>query len=308
MAHAYLTIAGVALGLTACLGVDHSIGVDEPMVVHQGTFRKAKLPGTAEAQPGAPKVTSTTLATGSFNPGAPDVSLSGRVSADAYSVGVRFLDRGTGYWVVPAGAEDILTPGELTYELSFDVGSDVEPGPAQLGVVAFDERGKAGQQNRIDVCVLSDLPDNRNVCKPENEPPAAIAALRWNTDADLDLIVIAPDGTRYGRSNFSQLDGDEVVARLDADANSGCALDGKHIENFAWLEQPQKGTWYIYANLFDACQKQAVRFELTTYRKHDNGDGTFALNEEKSVAGEILRAQTQPDAARPLYLGKIEFP
>jgi hypothetical protein len=299
----------LALTVTsACLGVEDPIALDEPIVVHDGNSKKGKLPGKNGEVANAPRVTSTALGTGALRPGAQRVPVSGRVTGDAYSVGIRLLGEGTGYWVVPAGAEDLLTPGELTWDLSFDVGLDVAPGQHELGIVALDEQGRAGQQNRVEVCVLSDLPDRGNVCNAQNEPPAAIASLRWNSDADLDLIVIAPDGTRYSRSNFSQVVNEEVVARLDADGSSGCLLDGRRSENFVWEKQPQKGTWYVYANLFDACGKPSVSLELTTYRKHDNKDGTFALDEQRIFSAQLLRAQTNPDAAKPLYLTSIEFP
>jgi hypothetical protein len=292
------------LALAGCMGVENPRALDEPVIVHHAQFRDGKLPAGSTG----PKITATSIGTGSFRPGGIHVPLSGRATGEAYSVGVSLLGQGSGHWIVPVGPEDLLTPGELTWDLSFDVGVELEPGAYELGVVAIDGKGRAGPESRIEVCALSDLPDNRNVCKPDNEPPAAIAALRWNSDVDLDLVVIAPDGTRYNRSNFSQLEGDEVIARLDADGSSGCHKDGRRIENFVWLKKPQKGTWFLYANLFDACESRAVSFELTTYRKQTNGDGTFALREEKSVGAELLRAQTKSDATVPLYLTKIEFP
>ena len=75
-----------------------------------------------------------------------------------------------------------------------------------------------------------------------------------------------------------------------------------------WHEPAPKGSWYLYANLFDICGKAAVSYELTTYRRKDNGDGTFSLKEEKTFAGEFLRTQVDTETASPLYLTRIEFP
>jgi hypothetical protein len=307
----YWPIIGLFTLLFACGGADSPSGLDEPIIVHQGNFKDGALPGKKpdpDATDTKLAITSSELGTGSLRPGSVNVPLSGRASGDTYAIGVSLLGQGSGYWVRPAAAEDPLVPGELDWDLTFDIGADVEPGKHQLGIVAIDKNGHGGLQSATEVCVRSDLPDEGNVCNPSKEPPVAIAALRWNVDSDMDLLVIAPDGTRYSRSKFSEIVNDEVVARLDGDSNSGCQLDGRHGEYFIWSKKPKKGTWYIYANLFDACQKTAVRFELTTYRKHTLKDGTFALHEERSVAGELLRAQAQPSAEFPLYLTKIDFP
>ncbi len=288
-----------------CRGVDDPRALSEPLVVHQADFKPGALP---RVDPEGPSITTLEVGTLTLLPGLPHVPIAGRTTEGAFSVGVRLLDQGSGYWVVPVGAEDLLTPGERLWELAFDVGHGVAPGRKTLGLVAFDEAGRAGPQASIGVCIRSELPDEGNVCDPTIEPPAAIASLRWNADADLDLIVIAPDGTRYGRNKFSQVVDGKVVARLDADRTSGCLLDGRRIESFAWKEQPPKGTWYVYANLFDACAEPSVRFELTLYRKQSHAGGSFSLREEKVVGGQLLRAQSRADAERPLYLTKIEFP
>jgi len=303
-------ILALGLGLSACAGTEDPSALDEPVVVPFGDFKKGKLPGTSskKGSPEQPFITSAALATNRLRPGIQNVPFSGRATDGAYSVGVRLLDQGSGYWVRTVLAPDTFSPDEREWNLTFNVGILAEPGKQALGVVAFDKDGRPGSITRVDVCVESDLPDNGNVCDPKVEPPKALASLRWNTDADLDLIVLAPDGTRYSRSEFSQVVDGKVVARLDADGTAGCDLDGRRMETFEWLTKPKKGTWYIYANLFDACEHPAVSFALTTYRSKKHKDGTFSLVEEKSVGGTFLRAQATPDTATPLYLAKISFP
>jgi hypothetical protein len=217
------------------------------------------------------------------------------------------LDLGSGYWVRPVGSEDPLIPGELQWQLSVDAASEVTPGVHQLEVVAFDEHGNAGTKAVLPVCVASDVPDNMNVCNPENQPPFAVASLSWNADSDLDLTVVAPDGTTYGRSKRSLSVGGKVMVRLDGDGVSGCLADGRRRENFAWSEPPPSGVWRIYANLFDACTKPSVAFTLTIYGRVANPDGTFALTPVKALHGQFLRAQARADGSTPLFLSEITF-
>src|SRR5262249_38269688 len=140
---------------------------------------------------------------------------------------------------------------------SFDLGFDLSPGKHDFAAVAFDAKGRPGAQSILSVCVNSEIPDNGAACEPSAIPPAAVATLRWNTDADVDLSVLSPERVRYDRTNFAQVVDQSVVAELSADAASECQLDGRHLETFVWHTAPTKGLWYLYANLFDACGESA---------------------------------------------------
>jgi hypothetical protein len=299
---------GASLCLLACGGEEAPIGRDEPILVQGAYFKEGKMPeAPAAVADERPRVTYIELGTSDLKLTAQGIPLRGGASLNAYSVGVQLQGQGSGYWVFPVRGEDPIMPGVLEWGTSFDVGAEVEPGRYKLALAAFDKAGKAGAQSFVDVCVLRDIPDNRNVCDPTREPPEAIATLRWNADVDMDLSVLAPDGTRYGRQKYGEYEDGKPLWTIDADASAVCVGDGRRIENFVWHKRPPKGTWYIYANLFDACGDAAVSFELTTYRKKTHDDGTFSLEEERVVAGELLRAQTKADHTTPLYLTRITF-
>lgn len=301
--------------LSACDGEDGRLGVDQPIFVHNAELRDGKLPGKRSGEPDAERaqITSFSLGFGVLNPGTPNVTVNGRVSGDAYAVGVRFLELGDGYWVVPAGSEDPTNPGELIFDISFDAAMNLKPGLHDLAVVAFDERGRAGSQSVLRVCVGSPVPDNLNACNPETAPPEAVASLTWNIDADLDLIIIAPDGRRFDRNNRLLLQDGKLdasgkpLAGLDIDGSTGCLVDGRKRENFVWNAPPQKGTWLAYANFFDACGKPAVSFELTLYRRRRKDDGTYELKSGQVVRGEFVRGQQNGGRGQPLYITPIQF-
>lgn len=306
-----LTVVGLFV-LAACGGTEDPSGLEEPLVVQQADFKSGVLPGDVAvpgAPPAAPAITSFAAGFGVLRPGTRGAQLSGRSTKEAYSVGVRLKDQGTGYWVRPVGGEDPLIPNELGWSLAFDAASDILPGKHDLEVVSFDATGKAGTKQTLSLCIASDLPDNLNVCDPKNAPPLAIVSLRWSTDADLDLSLVAPDGTTYGRSKRSLISAGKVIAKLDDDGVSGCVADGKHTESFAFLDTPPLGSWNVYVNLFDACAKTAVEFELSIYQRVGNPDGTFALTELSSsrVTGQLLRQQSNGGAGNATFVTDLKF-
>lgn len=310
---ATLCLVGLlASPLLGCGGTEDLIGLSEPLQVQQAEFKDGALPGTVavEGTPlAAPTITSLSVNFGVLRPGVRGASISGRTSSDAYSVGVRFKDLGTGYWIHAVNGEDALIPNELTWALALDASIDITPGKHDLEVVAFDARGNAGTKQNVSLCIASDLPDNLNVCDPKNEPPLVMASLTWNTDADLDLTVVAPDGTTFGRSKRSLLSGGRVIARLDGDGVSGCLADGRRRETFAWFEAPPAGAWNIYVNLFDACAKPAVDFVLTFYQRQPSSDGSYVLVplEAQRVTGQLVRAQANGGLGNPLFVSDIKF-
>jgi hypothetical protein len=299
-------LLGLAV-LSACGSEDHFVGLSEPIVAQHAELKKGELPSHDEGV----RVTSFQLNFGVITPGAPNLSVSGRVSPDAYAVGIRIKELGTGYWLKPVGApdNDPSLMGELTFDFLLSAASEIEPGHHTFVAAAFDESGRAGPEYEVPVCVASDLPDNENACDPSNEPPAAIVSLTWHADADVDLSIQAPDGKTYDRVNrsFTNEDGD-IAFGLEFDGSTGCVVDGKRRENFVWYEEPERGsTWLVYANLFDACHHTAVAFEATVHRKRRNGDGTFRLEADEPVRGEFLRVQQNGGAGNPLYLSAIQF-
>lgn len=293
-----------AAALFACDSEPYDVGVDQPLIVPGAEFKHGKL---REGDADGAVVTSLEKNFGVLRPGASNVPLTGRTTDDAYAVAIRFEELGDGYWLKPLGAPDPTVPGELTFAFSFQAALDLEPGLHTLQAVAFDKRGKPGPLSSVAICVVSDIPDNQNACDATREPPAAIVSLSWNADADLDLIIEGPSGSRYDRSHRSELDGDTTLWGLDLDGSTGCLLDGRRRENFVFNELPEEGSTFLaYASFFDACGRAAVSFELTVYRARREGRN-WRLVKEPSVRGEFIRAQQSGGAGRPLYLQAISF-
>jgi hypothetical protein len=244
--------------------------------------------------------------------GAKSVAFSGTTTVNAASVGMRFPELGTGYWVVPTGDLDQAT-GNGAYQGSFDLDPTVPAGYYDLFLVAFDEAGNPGQQYRSSrLCIRSRTPDNFNYCESSKKPPAAVISLSWDNAADLDLEVVTPEGVVVSPKNPTTVpEGEESdpplpVGAIDRDANVACT-GGQNQENLVWMDAPPSGEFQIFANLFDSCRQPAVRFNVKFYLAVETGEGEFVLEMLYSKSGEIIDFQANAGNARGLFVTSFIF-
>src|SRR5690606_5299355 len=141
---------------------------------------------------------------------------------------------------------------------------------------------------------------NLNACDPSIPPPDAVIVLSWDADADLDLIVVTPEGktvdarrpsTAYAGDQRPPADllRDPRVGRLDGDSLAGCPPDGRNSESLTWQEPAHvPGIYNVYANLFDACGARSVHFDVSVYRRVQVDDSTLRLERVERRAGYLL--------------------
>lgn len=295
-------------------------GFGEPLRVIGGAFKSGPLPGSPPidaGEPQKPNVTAINSANNILWPGQAAKALTGLVTDDAYAVAMRFPDLGTGYWLVVPGAPDPTAPGALTWAASFDLAHDVPPGLHSLRFAAVREDGTAGTQSDLNICVSGPVPDNLNACDPTLAPPKAVLSLTWDTDVDLDLVLVTPSGQVVDpkhRTTAAVVDGGVMPdpmkdAVLDRDSNGNCALDRIRRESIVWQGEPAPGQYLVYASLFSACGQQAVRFTATLHRAEAlPNDGGSSLVEKLSVSGELLAIDAHGGADHGLYLTGFSFP
>jgi hypothetical protein len=311
---AVLTIALLVAGSThvACgSGVPANTGVKEPIVVSGSQFFSGVLPGTAPSDTGgpSPSVLEVDYSNRHVIPGASGKSFSGLVSVDAVSVGVRLADLGTGYWVVPVGARDsmLANSSDFAFSASFDVNDP--PGQHPLRIVGIDYAGNAGTQVDTTICIASRIPDNGHACDPSQPVPAAVVTLQWDTNFDVDLHVIAPDGTDINpKTNPLQfaVDAGQPPAsdpKIDRDSLGHCVPDGLRQEDLVFPGYPAVGPYDIYADPFDACGQATVRFKLTVYEAGDDGE----LHATYSQGGELLANSVTGGASSGLFIAEKQF-
>lgn len=305
----------------ACTGDVQPLGVTEPIRVRGGALRAERLTIVEDPEAPGPRVTALEVASAVVTLGQLGRLIAGRVTEDAYSVGLAFEGLGSGYWVAPVDALDLAYPGERSFSLDVDIGGGIPTGLQVLQIVAIDEAGRFGPVRELPLCVIDDaVPDALNACDPTIAPPAVVISLTWDAPVDLNFVIDTPDGKRVdarhpttayvegGGTIPPEVLADPHVGRLSRDSNRACELDGRNAESLIFAEDPPEGTYLLYADLFDACGERGVSFAITTYRRRVNDDGTYALVQTDQRTGFIPALSARGGAIAPLYVGFAQFP
>jgi len=198
-------------------------------------------------------------------PGQAGLRVSGNAEPTATGVALKLAGLGTGFWVVPTiDLDDTEIPGKRTIQFNalVDLARDVPAGAQQLQLVAIDGAGHRGPF--ADPIPLS--------VQPPVPAAAAVATLSWDTNADVDLQIVLPDGTQVDRKHPATLppdaDGGVVpgTGELERDSNANCIADGRRQEQFVWATDFPPGTYLAKADLFTACGEPGANFVFNFYQ------------------------------------------
>jgi hypothetical protein len=318
---ALVVVALEPLAVIACDGQPAARGVDEPMLVRGGQFIAGDLPGTEppDAGPDAAPLPVTSLAvTGAILasqfvvPGG-DKVISGHASGLASSVGVRFADLGTGYWVVPTLGADPTFQGQRGFMFNADFSPNNPPGSHPLQFTAFDDQGHAGRKFSTPLCVLGRIPDNLHECDPMAPLPAAVITLQWDANFDVDLHVLTPDGldvnpkTPFGVPIEAGTRPPSTAPRIDRDSLGGCVPDGLRQEDLIFQNPMPPGLYEIYADPFASCGQPAVRFKLTIYQSSGTCPACQLAPATPPVSGELLASQVTGGNSTGLFVKELRI-
>jgi hypothetical protein len=313
-------VSGALLVATSCTGEQASpnTGIGEPLRIESAQFVPGGLPGAppepadASADAGTdPQVTDINVANRAIEQGELGLLFSGHATTDAQTIGVRFADLGTGYWVVPVGAPDPSDNGLLTWQASASFGRDLPPGFHDLLFTAINADGSSGTQADLSVCIDTPVPDNLNACVPKRPPPAAVLSLSWDSPVALDLIVEDPSGVVIGGATGSSRPSDAGVETsasdgvLDRESNQNCVIDDIDRENVVWQSTPQTGQYQVWVDLFSACGQPAVSFSVSLWLAEPQPDGTQRLVQQvPPLASGVLTAEQANGGSGPgLFVG-----
>jgi hypothetical protein len=328
-----LALCSAALGCSD--SYENLQGASEPFQIRSAQFFRGALPGSQPTDepyvPGAPP--QVRIATGNYiiPQGTTGLRFTGSVTGNAWSAGMLLSGQGNGWWMIGAGDIDATqTPPGYTIGGSADFANTIPVGPTFLIGVALDAQGHAGPQYPQAICISSAGPDGAAPCGGA-DPPVAVITLSWDTQVDLDLQVVAPDGTIVSPAHPTLHEPpktgpvDPNQPHINRDSNANCLIDGQRSESLIWPTVPPdkgtteypSGTYLIYANLFDPCGQQAVTFHARVSQavagSSDDGAagaGDGASMVEKVVfdqAGEMIARQANSTKGLGLYVGKYVF-
>ena len=252
----------VGLAMTAGIGCGDSesapSGAAEPLRVQNGQFFAGKIPaGTAGPALAAVESKNNLIVAGEVGK-----KLSGRAKKGAYSVALRFEDLGTGYWVVPVGPPDPQTDGELTWEAVCDIARDASPGDHKMVFSAADSQARPGPVSELPVQIKGLVPDGK-----------VVISLTWDSNADLDLHLVGPNGKELDPKHLTTAVGVDAgdgtlppgTGVLDRDSNAACVNDGYRQEDVVWPDIPLHGIYLVRVDMFDACHEPAANYLLSVY-------------------------------------------
>jgi uncharacterized protein YfaP (DUF2135 family) len=100
-----------------------------------------------------------------------------------------------------------------------------------------------------------------------------LVSLRWDTEADLDLHLVIPDGTEIWSNKINSFmpppagsGGDPNAWKaggiLDFDSNSNCNIDGRRLENIFWTQPPPSGHYIARVDTYSLCAAPQADWEL----------------------------------------------
>ena len=287
-----LSVSG-ALGALA-LGACSDGASSDPALGSRLRLASAQfVPGATPVAKNGPEVATLELLSTTIWPGYAEQPLRGALGRSATAVTLA-LSGDSGYWVVPAGVPDVSAPDLPTFRSVASYARSLREGAYTLEARAVDERGQFGPPLRQ---VLTALP----IAPSRAVAGELVVTLTWDTDADLDLHVVDPQGHEiyHGAPSSRDLfnaDSEASLGVLDVDSNADCSGDGLRQEDVIWAAAPPAGHYLVRVDAPSLCGSAAARWRLlvmlrgaplaavsgsaldsATWGAHDRGAGVLAL-------------------------------
>jgi hypothetical protein len=277
----------------ACGGASADPGTSALMFIEGAQF----VPGAMPNDSGGPKITSIDLARTTIVPGVLGSALRGTMEETATGVAIG-MEGDAGYWTVPAGAPAFETPGLYTFSVSLAFALRLQPGELSVDARAVSKDGRFGAKSSVMVAAVT---------SSVSKDPLVIS-LRWDTESDLDLHVVDPNGVEIWARNISSAprppvgappdpNAQAMAGMLDFDSNAMCVIDGRRVENVIYRGTPPPGHYLVRVDTFSLCGQPAAHWSVeasrlgTTFARasgvstdfdtrgtHDRGSGVLALD------------------------------
>ena len=288
-------LAVACLWWCACQGASADSGVTAFFRIQGAQYVPGALDVSDRAS--APEVHRVDSQNNTVYPGIIGKSVGGTVGPG--SVAVLIGMRGdSGYWILPVQGVDQSSPGDFIFSGKAAISPMVPLGPATLVYRAVDATGEVGPATTQSLIVQGAAAQG-----------ALVISLDWDTEADLDLRVTAPDANGneveiWSRKQSSvvkpapgepPLSADDLnqAGRLDFDSNNQCLIDGRRQENVYWVVKPP-ATQSLYSarvDTFSMCGELLAHWRVRVLL-----DGTQVAAAEGQVGEVDSRFEHGPGA------------
>lgn len=306
-----LFVVAVAGG---CSGASSDPGLTSYLRLSGAQFVAGSLdPSAGASAAGAPDggarpavVNGINLQTSTVSPGLQNLPLSGDVeNGTSVLVG---LAGDSGHWIVPAPAADFLLSNNYIFQTKISL-SPLTPGGHQaLLFRGVSPDGSVGPALQINLNVTDGVATG-----------ALVISLAWDTEADLDLHVLAPNpndpttpieiwsktpvGVPPHVAGTPALTGADLTAavaaagKLDFDSNANCVIDGRRRETVVFTEGPPAGDYTVRVDAFSLCGQPDAQWQVTAAL----GDGTPAGAAQWEATDADTRGSHSAGAGRTAF-------
>jgi hypothetical protein len=246
--------------LAGCQAVRADTGLEAELRVANAQFTSGDL--AAATPSGGPAVVTLFNSLTAVQPGEIEKPLSGTLDPTATAVALGLLgDRG--YWIVVAGPPALDAPDQPTFAATLSFSPDLPLGNLTLVARAVDAQGRFGAPSTVPLISAPPPPPSGTL----------VVSLRWDTESDLDLHVVIPDGIEIWAGNINSYrmppPGTAVDASawrsggiLDFDSNASCVIDGRREENVVWQSPAPPGSYLVRVDTASLCGAPAARWNV----------------------------------------------
>jgi hypothetical protein len=305
-----LLLAIVAAG---CEGASNDPGLTAYLRLSGAQFVPGALdPTSGTTDAGAAAVVSgINLQTSTVAPGQQNLPVSGDVeNGSSVLIG---LAGDSGHWIVPTPNADLLLAGNYLFQTKLSLSPLTPPGPQALLFRGVAPDGSLGPGLQVNLTVASPTPAG-----------ALVISLTWDTNADLDLHVLAPNandpatpieiwskapvGLPPHVPGDPPLTGADLAAaqaaagKLDFDSNANCVIDGRRQEDVVFTQGPPPGDYVIRVDTFSLCGQPDAQWQVSAAL----GDGTPAGSARWEAVDADTRGSHGAGAGRTAFTFTID--
>lgn len=243
-----------------CNAASSDPGLTARLQVAGAQFR----PGPFPADDGGPATLSVTTRHSDLTIGTFNEPVRGVLESAARGV-VLGIDGEDGTWLFPAGPADVDTPGLATGNATIGLTDDFPAGVFMLRMAASDAAGHFGP-GATTMLTAAEAPEPDGML---------VVGLHWDSTADLDLHVVAPDGEAFSLDPNTYTppppgepaDPTAYLAGgiLDHDGNKDCHRDARPNEHVVWTMPPMAGDYVVRVDAVSMCADASAAWRVEVY-------------------------------------------